>query len=266
MLLQTPGHPPVRFRQAEAYTRRLPFLTHVVLPRGIVDLGRDIPAQDYHLIAPTATLVAREDLHPALIDLFVQGGDRDPRRRRLVPAAGPVPVAEIHRDPGGARGGEILPRRPAVAAALHALLAGQPVRPAVGGGGGAGRADHPAVRRSCRRCTCGACVRACTAGTASCARWSRRWRARSEDHREVAARNCCAGWTRSRTASTRSRCRWPMPRACTACAAISTSCASGCVACTKSGPRQAGGVMHCQFTIPRNRITLAARVFVRKKS
>jgi TRAP transporter TAXI family solute receptor len=72
MLLQTPGVRLFDFTQAEAYTRRLPFLTHVVLPRGIVDLGRDIPSQDYHLIAPTATLVAREHLHPALIDLFVQ--------------------------------------------------------------------------------------------------------------------------------------------------------------------------------------------------
>jgi TRAP-type uncharacterized transport system substrate-binding protein len=72
MLLQTPGVRLFDFSQAEAYTRRLPFLTHVVLPRGIVDLGRDIPSQDYHLIAPTATLVAREHLHPALIDLFVQ--------------------------------------------------------------------------------------------------------------------------------------------------------------------------------------------------
>jgi len=71
MLLQTPGIRLFDFRQAEAYTRRLPFLTHVVLPRGIVDLGRDIPAQDFHLIAPTATLVAREQLHPALVDLFV---------------------------------------------------------------------------------------------------------------------------------------------------------------------------------------------------
>ena len=44
----------------------------MTLPRGIVDLGRDIPARDYHLIAPTATLVAREDLHPALIELYVQ--------------------------------------------------------------------------------------------------------------------------------------------------------------------------------------------------
>ena len=72
MLLQTPGIKLFDFSQAEAYTRRLPFLTHVVLPRGIVDLGKNIPAQDYHLIAPTATLVAREDLHPALVDLFVQ--------------------------------------------------------------------------------------------------------------------------------------------------------------------------------------------------
>jgi len=72
MLLQTPGIKLFDFAQAEAYSRRMPFVTPVVLPRGIVDVGRDIPAQDYHLIAPTATLVARADLHPALIDLFVQ--------------------------------------------------------------------------------------------------------------------------------------------------------------------------------------------------
>ncbi|MDB5728249.1 MAG: C4-dicarboxylate transporter substrate-binding protein [Noviherbaspirillum sp.] len=72
MLLQTPGIRLFDFTQAEAYTRRFPFLSHVVLPRGIVDLGKDLPPKDYHLIAPTATLVAREDMHPALVDLFVQ--------------------------------------------------------------------------------------------------------------------------------------------------------------------------------------------------
>lgn len=71
MLLQTPGVKLFNFAQAEAYTRRLPFLSHVVLPRGIVDFARDLPPEDYQLIAPTATLVARADLHPALIDLFV---------------------------------------------------------------------------------------------------------------------------------------------------------------------------------------------------
>jgi hypothetical protein len=72
MLLQTPGISLFDFGQAEAYTRRFPFLSHVVLPRGIVDLGRDLPPRNYHLIAPTATLVARENLHPALVDLFGQ--------------------------------------------------------------------------------------------------------------------------------------------------------------------------------------------------
>ena len=76
MLLQTPGIKLFDFTQAEAYARRLPFVTHVVLPRGIVDVGRDIPSQDYHLIAPSATLVARDDLHPALVDLFVQAASQ----------------------------------------------------------------------------------------------------------------------------------------------------------------------------------------------
>ena len=72
MLLQTPGIKLFDFTQAEAYTRRFPFLSHVVLPRGIVDLGRDLPSRDYQLIAPTATLVARASIHPALVDLFIQ--------------------------------------------------------------------------------------------------------------------------------------------------------------------------------------------------
>jgi uncharacterized protein len=72
MLLQTPGIRLFDFTQAEAYSRRFPFLSHVILPKGIINLGRNQPPYDLHLIAPTATLVAREDLHPALADLFVQ--------------------------------------------------------------------------------------------------------------------------------------------------------------------------------------------------
>ncbi|MDY7538327.1 TAXI family TRAP transporter solute-binding subunit [Undibacterium sp. RTI2.1] len=76
MLLQTPGIQLFDFAQAEAYTRRFPFLSHVVLPRGIVDLGKNIPAKDYHLISPTATLVAHESLHPALISLLLQAAHK----------------------------------------------------------------------------------------------------------------------------------------------------------------------------------------------
>ena len=76
MLLQTPGIALFNFGQADAYSRRFSFLTPVTLPRGVVDLARDLPPQDVRLIAPTATLVARAGMHPALIQLFVQAAQQ----------------------------------------------------------------------------------------------------------------------------------------------------------------------------------------------
>jgi TRAP-type uncharacterized transport system substrate-binding protein len=72
MLLQTPGIRLLDFAQSEAYARRFPFMSPVVLPRGVIDLARDQPPADVRLVAPTATLVARDSLHPALAQLFVQ--------------------------------------------------------------------------------------------------------------------------------------------------------------------------------------------------
>ena len=72
MLLRTPGVRLFDFAQAEAYARRFSFLSAVVLPRGIVDLARDQPPHDVHLVAPTAMLVARDGTHPALVQLLVQ--------------------------------------------------------------------------------------------------------------------------------------------------------------------------------------------------
>jgi hypothetical protein len=51
-------------------------LNPVLLPRGVVDLARDVPPADVHLLAPTASLVAREGLHPALVQLFVQAAQQ----------------------------------------------------------------------------------------------------------------------------------------------------------------------------------------------
>ncbi len=76
MLLQTPGIALFDFGQADAYSRLLPFLTPVTLPRGVVDLARDVPPHDVRLVAPTATLVARAGTHPALIQLFVQAAQQ----------------------------------------------------------------------------------------------------------------------------------------------------------------------------------------------
>jgi hypothetical protein len=76
MLLQTPGVGLYDFAQADAYSRRFPFLTPVTLPRGVVDLAGDVPPRDVRLLAPTATLLARATTHPALLQLFMQAAQQ----------------------------------------------------------------------------------------------------------------------------------------------------------------------------------------------
>ena len=72
MLLQTPGVKLMDFGQSEAYARRLPFLSPVTLPRGVVDIASDVPAHDVELLAATTSLLSRKDTHPALRQLFAQ--------------------------------------------------------------------------------------------------------------------------------------------------------------------------------------------------
>ncbi len=72
MLLQTPGIRLMDFPQSEAYSRRFAFLTPVLLPRGVVDLAANLPAQDVRLVASTTTLLTRDSTHPALLQLFSQ--------------------------------------------------------------------------------------------------------------------------------------------------------------------------------------------------
>ncbi len=76
MLLQTPGIRVFEFPQAEAYARRRAYLSPVTLPRGVADVGRDVPPHDIPLLAATTSLVVREDTHPALQQLLVQAAAR----------------------------------------------------------------------------------------------------------------------------------------------------------------------------------------------
>jgi TRAP-type uncharacterized transport system substrate-binding protein len=70
--LFTPGVKLMSMSRADAYVRRHPYLHKLTLPRGTVDLSRNIPPAETVLVAPTAALVAREDFHPALVDLLLQ--------------------------------------------------------------------------------------------------------------------------------------------------------------------------------------------------
>ena len=71
-LLYTEGVQLMNLVQADAYTRQLPYLAKIVLPRGAVDLSRDLPNADVTLVASMANLLVREDTHPALVDLLMQ--------------------------------------------------------------------------------------------------------------------------------------------------------------------------------------------------
>ena len=71
-LLRTPGIAPLELAQADAYTRRFPFLRTVTLPRGVADLAADVPPHDITLLAATTSLLTREQTHPALRQLFAQ--------------------------------------------------------------------------------------------------------------------------------------------------------------------------------------------------
>ncbi|MBK7674490.1 TAXI family TRAP transporter solute-binding subunit [Accumulibacter sp.] len=72
VMLRSPGLRVVSLSQADAYLRRFPFLSKVVLPRGVVDLVRDVPPRDTVLLATTANVIVRDDLHPALASLLLQ--------------------------------------------------------------------------------------------------------------------------------------------------------------------------------------------------
>ncbi|MFY0523597.1 TAXI family TRAP transporter solute-binding subunit [Archangium gephyra] len=71
-LAAEPGVRLLSFTRGEAYVRRYPYLSRLVLPRGVFNLATDLPAHDVVLLAPTANLVARDTLHPALAYLLMR--------------------------------------------------------------------------------------------------------------------------------------------------------------------------------------------------
>ncbi|MGV8058468.1 MAG: TAXI family TRAP transporter solute-binding subunit [Smithellaceae bacterium] len=84
------------FSQADAYTRRIGYLNKIVLPRGSLDFGKNIPEHDINLISPTVELIAREDLHPALSDLLLEAATEVHGRAGLTQRRGEFPAPLEH--------------------------------------------------------------------------------------------------------------------------------------------------------------------------
>lgn len=70
-LLHTPDIHLFSFAQADAYARKISYLNKLELPEGVLDFGKNIPAENTYLVAPTVELIARSGLHPALSDLLL---------------------------------------------------------------------------------------------------------------------------------------------------------------------------------------------------
>ena len=71
-VLDIPGIRLMSVTQAEAIAKTVPGLKHVVLWQGLIDLSRDIPNSDVHLLASENRLLVRKDLHPALQYLLLE--------------------------------------------------------------------------------------------------------------------------------------------------------------------------------------------------
>jgi TRAP transporter TAXI family solute receptor len=77
--------------RADAYPRRYSFLTKLVLPPGTVDLALDVPDREVALIGTKAMLAAREDFHPALINLLIEAAREIHGDQGYFEAAGEFP-------------------------------------------------------------------------------------------------------------------------------------------------------------------------------
>lgn len=91
-LIHAKGVHLLSFAQADAYTRRFPYLTRVTLPRGVFDLVGNRPDHDLVLLSPTANLLARDSLHPALAYLLMRAASEVHGEGSLLSARGEFPT------------------------------------------------------------------------------------------------------------------------------------------------------------------------------
>ena len=95
-LMRSPDIHLLSLRQAAAYTRRFNYLGVLEMPEGAIDLGRNIPPQDVHLIGPTVELIARNSLHPALSDVLLDAAREVHGRASLFQRKGEFPAPLDH--------------------------------------------------------------------------------------------------------------------------------------------------------------------------
>jgi len=79
------------YSKADAYRRRLNFITTLTLPPGVIDLANNIPEKEVDLIGTKEMLAARDGFHPALIHLLVDAAREIHGKQGLFEEAGEFP-------------------------------------------------------------------------------------------------------------------------------------------------------------------------------
>jgi TRAP transporter TAXI family solute receptor len=80
--------------RADAYVALYPFLSKVTVPAGVGDLAKHLPPKDVTLLAPTASLVVRKDVHPAIQYLLLNTAVQIHSGVGMFQRAGRFPTAE----------------------------------------------------------------------------------------------------------------------------------------------------------------------------
>jgi TRAP-type uncharacterized transport system substrate-binding protein len=84
----------VNFPRADAYVAHYPYLRKVVVPEGVGSFSANLPPRDVPLIATTASLLIREDLHPAIQFLLLQAAEEIHSRGGVLDRPGQFPAPE----------------------------------------------------------------------------------------------------------------------------------------------------------------------------
>ena len=210
----------------QGLARRFPFFQPVSLKRGSVDPKRDLPPQDIQLLATTANLVVRDELHPALAYLLLEAARQVHRQPSLINRPGEFPSPTRHRFPAVDRGRALLQERPPVPAELPAVL-GRELRAAAAAAAGAAGGDPGAAgARAAGADRLAAPAAGCTAAMANSSSSSRTWPRASSTTRSGARPGRSS--TGSRRRSSRPSSRSISPTGSTRCASMSTMCGRSC--------------------------------------
>jgi len=95
ILLNDPNIKLMSFKRALAYSGRYKFLTRVIIGEGMLDLENNLPREDKILLAATANLVVRNDIHPDLIRLLLKQAIKVHKNGGLLEEQGIFPSANL---------------------------------------------------------------------------------------------------------------------------------------------------------------------------